>query len=101
MTVGAVAAIKAAGLVPGKDVKIYSMGANKTGLQQLKEDVFDESTALDPYDEAYYAAVALVMALKGSPVNGYVNEAQLPRITEGPGTILITKQNEGKFEANW
>jgi galactofuranose transport system substrate-binding protein len=101
MSLGATAAIKAAGLVPGKDVQIYSMGANARGLKQLQEGVFAESTVLDPYDEAYYAAVALIMALQGAPVNGYVNEAQLPRITDGPGTILITKQNEGKFKANW
>jgi galactofuranose transport system substrate-binding protein len=101
MSLGAVAAIKAAGLVPGKDVIIYSMGANARGLKQLEDGVFAESTVLDPYDEAYYAAVALMMALEGVPANGYVNEAQLPRVTEGPGTILITKQNEGKFKANW
>jgi galactofuranose transport system substrate-binding protein len=101
MSLGAVAAVKAAGLTPGKDVKVYSMGANARGLKQLEEGVFEESTVLDPYDEAYYAGVAVVMALEGVAVKGYVNEAQLPRITEGPGTILITKQNQGKFKANW
>jgi galactofuranose transport system substrate-binding protein len=101
MTQGALAAVKAAGLVPGKDVKIYSMGANSRGLKQVEEGAFDESTVLDPYDEAYYASVALIMALEGAPVNGYVNEAQLPRVTEGPGTILITKENQGKFKSNW
>ncbi len=101
MTLGAVAAIKAAGLVPGKDVKIYSMGANSRGIKQLEEGVYESSTVLDPYDEAYYAAVALVMALDGEPPNGYVNEAQLPRVTEGPDTIIITKQNLAKFKSNW
>ncbi len=101
MSLGAVAAIKAEGLEPGKDVMVYSMGANARGLKQLEDGVFEETTVLDPYDEAYYAAVALVMALQGNPVNGYVNEAQLPRVTEGPGTILITKKEIGKFQANW
>jgi ABC-type sugar transport system substrate-binding protein len=101
MTLGAVAAIKAAGKVPGKDVLIYSDAVGKLGMKQLEDGVFNESTIVLPYDEAYYAAVALVMALSGQPVNGYVNEADLPRITDGPDTLIITKENMGKFTPNW
>jgi galactofuranose transport system substrate-binding protein len=101
MTLGAVAAIKSAGLVPGKDVLIYSDGANKLGIKQIRDGAFNETTILDPYDESYYAAVAVVMALSGQPLNAYINEADLPRITEGPGTLLITKTNVDKFTPNY
>jgi ABC-type sugar transport system substrate-binding protein len=98
MSVGAVAAIKAAGLVPGKDVKIYSTAANSLGLQQINDGVYNESTVLLPYEEGYYSVVALVMALEGQPVNGYINLADMPAVTDGPGTILITKANADKFK---
>jgi galactofuranose transport system substrate-binding protein len=101
MTLGAVAAIKSAKLVPGKDVLIYSDAVNKLGMKQLEDEVFNESTIVLPYDEAYYAAVALMMALAGQPVNAYINEANLPRITEGPDTLIITKGNASKFKPNW
>ena len=73
MSVGAVAAIKAAGLVPGKDVKIYSTAANSLGLQQIAAGIYNETTMLLPYEEGYYSAVAMMMALAGQPINGYVN----------------------------
>jgi galactofuranose transport system substrate-binding protein len=101
MTLGAVAAIKSAGLTPGKDVLIYSDAANTLGMRQIAEGIFNETTIVLPYDEAYYAAVALVMALSGQPVNGYINEADLPRIVDGPDTLVITKANADKFQPNW
>lgn len=63
--------------------------------------MFNELTVLDPYNEAYYGAVALMMALAGEPVNGYIYEANLPRITEGPGTVIITKANLSKITPNF
>jgi ABC-type sugar transport system substrate-binding protein len=101
MTLGAVAAIKAAGLVPGKDVLIYTDAVGKLGKKLIEDGTFNESTIVLPYDEAYYAAVALIMALAGQPVNGYINEADLPRITEGPDTLIVTKENVAKFTPNW
>jgi ABC-type sugar transport system substrate-binding protein len=101
MTLGAVAAIKAGGLVPGKDVLIYTDAVGKLGKKLIEDGTFNESTIVLPYDEAYYAAVALIMALAGQPVNGYINEADLPRITEGPDTLIVTKENVAKFTPNW
>jgi ABC-type sugar transport system substrate-binding protein len=101
MSVGAVAAIKGAGLTPGKDVQIYSVAANALGLQQIGGGVYNETTMLLPYEEGYYSAVAMMMALAGQPVNGYVNLKDLPSVTEGPGTILITKANADKFTPKW
>ena len=101
MSLGALAAIKKAGLKPGVDVLIFNAGANGRGVKKILEGEFNESTVEDPYNESYYAAVALIMALEGDPPNGYINEAHLPRITRGTGSILITKQNIDKYEANW
>ena len=101
MSLGALAAIKKAGLKPGVDVLIFNAGANGRGVKKIIEGEFNESTVEDPYNESYYAAVALVMALEGDPPNGYINEAHLPRITRGSGSILITKQNIDNYEPNW
>jgi ribose transport system substrate-binding protein len=101
MTLGAVAAIKSAGLTPGKDVLIFSDGLNKIAAKNIEDGVFNEATVLDPYNEGYYGAVALMMALAGEPLNAYVYEADLPRITEGPGTVIITKENLGKIVPNF
>ena len=97
MMLGAAAAIEAAGLEPGKDVLLFSLGANGRGIQKIKEGVFNETTVAIGYEESYYASVALVMALQGQAVNAYINEAHLPTVTEGPGSILITKTNVDKF----
>lgn len=101
MTLGAVAAIKAAGLVPGKDVLIYSDAVNALGKKQIEAGVFNESTIVLPYDESYYAAVAMVMALVGQPVNAYINEKDLPRITGTVGTLIVNKDNVQLYTPNW
>ena len=54
-----------------------------------------------PYEEGYYSAVAMMMALAGQPVNGYINLKDLPSVTDGPDTILITKANADKFKPKW
>jgi galactofuranose transport system substrate-binding protein len=101
MSLGVAAAIKAAGLTPGKDVKIYSMGGNAHGVQGVKEGTFEVTTAEDPQAEAYYGAIALVMAMEGHPVNAYVDLKDLPWLVEGTDTIFITKQNMSKYEPHW
>ena len=37
-----------------------------------------------PYQEAYYGAAALMMALDGKPINAYIDEALLPRSSIPP-----------------
>lgn len=101
MTRGVEQAITAANKKPGTDVRIYSIGATKDGVAKVKAGVYNESTMLLPWEEAYYAAVALIMALEGQPVKGYVSEAEMPRVTDGPGTIIITKANADKIEPNY
>ena len=59
----------------------------------MKAGTYNETTVLLPWEESYYAAVALIAALEGEPINGYINEADLPAVADGPGTIIITKEN--------
>ena len=56
-----------------------------------------QTTAYLPYQEAYYGAVALMMALEGKPINAYIDEALLPEIVNSTGTIFITKDNADKY----
>lgn len=100
MTRGAEQAIKAVGKKPGKDVRIYTTGATKDAVSKVKAGVYNETTIFLPFQESYYAAVALIMALEGKPVNGYINEAELPVVTK-LGSIFVTKKNAGKFKPNY
>ncbi len=54
-----------------------------------------------PYQESYYGAVALMMALEGKPINAHIDEALLPEITETTGTVFITKENADKYDPNF
>jgi ABC-type sugar transport system substrate-binding protein len=100
MTRGAEQAIVAAGKKPGKDVRIYSTGATKVGAQRVERGVWNETSIFLPFEESYYAAVALIMALEGKPVNAYVNEAEMPPVTE-LGSLYVTKQNAAAFRPNY
>jgi ABC-type sugar transport system substrate-binding protein len=100
MTRGAEQAIVAAGKTPGKDVRIYSTGATKVGVQRVKQGVWHETSIFLPFEESYYAAVALMMALQGKPVNAYVNEAHMPAVTE-LGSIYVTKSNADAFRPGY
>jgi ABC-type sugar transport system substrate-binding protein len=100
MTRGAEQAIKAAGKRPGKDVRIYTTGADKDAVSKVKSGVYNETSIFLPFEESYYAAVALIMALEGQPVNGYVNEAELPAVTK-LGSIFVTKKNASRFKPNY
>jgi ABC-type sugar transport system substrate-binding protein len=100
MTRGAEQAIVAAGKKPGKDVRIYSTGATKVGVERVKQGAWNETTIFLPFEESYYAAAALVMALEGKPVNAYVNEAEMPPVTT-LGSLYVTKQNAARFRPNY
>jgi hypothetical protein len=66
----------------------------------VKSGVYSETSIFLPFEESYYGAVALIMALEGKPVNGYVNEAELPAVTK-LGSIFVTKQNADTFKPNY
>ena len=100
MTRGAEQAIVAAGKQPGKDVRIYSTGATKVGVQRVRRGTWNDTAIFLPFQESYYAAVALIMALQGKPVKAYVNEAEMPAVTK-LGSIYVTKQNAARFRPNY
>jgi ABC-type sugar transport system substrate-binding protein len=100
MTRGAEQAIIAAGKKPGKDVRIYSTGATRVGVQRVKQGAWNETMIFLPFQESYYAAAALIMALEGKPVNAYVNEAGMPPVTK-LGSLYVTKQNAARFRPNY
>jgi ABC-type sugar transport system substrate-binding protein len=100
MTRGAEQAIRAAGKTPGKDVGIYSTGATRIGVQRVEQGTWNETSIFLPFQESYYAGVALVMALEGKPVNAYVNEAEIPAVTK-LGSIYVTRRNAAAFHPNY
>ena len=100
MTRGAEQAIKAVGKAPGKDVRIYTTGATKDAVSKVRSGVYNETSIFLPFEESYYAGVAMIMALDGKPVNGYVNEAELPPVTK-LGSIFVTKKNADQFKPNY
>ena len=100
MTVGAEQAIIDAGKKPGKDVRIYSTGATTVGIKRVEQGAWNETMIFLPYQESYYAAVAMIMALEGKPVDAYVNEAEMPPVTK-LGTLFVTKHNAAKYHPNY
>jgi ABC-type sugar transport system substrate-binding protein len=81
-------------------VRIYSTGATKVGVQRVERGAWNETTIFLPFEESYYAAVALIMALEGKPVNAYVNEAEMPPVTD-LGSLYVTKQNAAQFRPSY
>ena len=67
----------------------------------MKSGLWSSTTAYLPYQEAYYGAAALMMALEGKPINAYIDEALLPEIVDTTGTIFITKDNVDKYTPNY
>lgn len=98
MSRGIEQAIASSGKKPGTDVRIYSAGANMGSVKKLKEGTMNASLALLPYDEGYYSTVALIMAMEGSPVNGYVDESWLPQVMDSTKTPLITPANVDQWK---
>jgi len=95
---GVVKAIEQAGKKPGTDVRIYSNGADKTGVGLLKEGRMTESTLLLPYEEGNYAMEQMIRFLQtGKKTPGTVWLPMAPIVKEGPGTMFITKENADKW----
>ncbi|WP_424987194.1 sugar ABC transporter substrate-binding protein [Microbulbifer sp. S227A] len=97
MTRGVVQAVSSAGKTPGEDVRIYSVGGTSDGISRVRSGSYSGTTILLPYEESYYGAVAAVMAVQGEAPNGYIDEARLPAVTGGPGTIFIDAGNADSF----
>jgi ABC-type sugar transport system substrate-binding protein len=100
MTRGAEQAIVADGKKPGQDVRIYSTGATRVGVQRVEQGTWNGTMIFLPFQESYYASVALIMALEGKPVNGYVDEADMPPVTN-LGSLHVTKQNAARSDPDY
>jgi len=100
-TRGVEQAVVAAGKEPGKDVLIFSGGGTKLGLEKVKSGKWAFTYAWLPYQEAYYGAVALIMALEGHPINAFVDEALMPAVVETTGTPVITAANADEYHPNY
>ena len=98
MSRGVEQAVIAAGKTPGKDINIFSGGATKVGVDKVKSGKWASTMAYLPYHEAYYGAVALMMALDGKPINAYIDEELLPEIVNTTGTVFISKANVDKYQ---
>jgi ABC-type sugar transport system substrate-binding protein len=98
MSRGVEQAVIAAGKTPGKDVSIFSGGATKVGVDKVKSGKWASTMAYLPYEEAYYGAVALMMALDGKPINAHIDEALLPEIVNTTGTVFISTDNVDKYK---
>jgi galactofuranose transport system substrate-binding protein len=98
MSRGVEQAVIAAGKTPGKDINIFSGGATKVGVEKVKSGKWASTMAYLPYQEAYYGAVALIMALDGKPINAHIDEALLPEIINTTGTVFINKANVDKYK---
>jgi len=98
MSRGVEQAVVAAGKIPGKDVSIFSGGATKVGVEKVKSGKWASTMAYLPYQEAYYGAAALMMALDGKPINAYIDEELLPEIVNSTGTGFISKANADKYK---
>jgi ribose transport system substrate-binding protein len=98
MSRGVEQAVIAAGKAPGKDINIFSGGATKVGVDKVKSGKWASTMAYLPYHEAYYGAVALMMALDGKPINAYIDEELLPEIVNTTGTVFISKANVDKYQ---
>jgi galactofuranose transport system substrate-binding protein len=98
MSRGVEQAVVAAGKTPGKDIAIFSGGATKVGVEKVKSGKWGFTMAYLPYQEAYYGAAALMMALDGKPINAHIDEALLPEIVNSTGTVFIDKDNVDKYK---
>src|SRR5258707_896654 len=98
MSRGVEQAVVAAGKTPGKDISIFSGGATKVGVEKVKSGKWASTMAYLPYQEAYYGAAALMMALDGKPINAYIDAELLPEIVNSTGTVFINKDNVDKYK---
>ena len=102
MTRGCESGALAVGADLGGSVKIYSVGGTILALEKLKAGLWEKSTVLLPFEEAYYTSVALMRyLLTGEATPGWSNLGETPTVTNGPGTIFISKDNADKLKPNY
>ncbi|MFF2298293.1 sugar ABC transporter substrate-binding protein [Arthrobacter sp. NPDC058127] len=102
MTRGVEQAVHDAGKIPGKDVRIYSVGGTTAGVAKVTGGAWTSTSVLLPYEESSYGVAQLVRALSsGENTPGFAYLAQAPAVTQGPGSIFITAANASKFHPEY
>ena len=102
MTRGVEEGIRAAGLVAGEDVRIYSVGGTEYGTERVIEGAWTSTSVLLPYEESYYGVVQLAHSIEtADPTPGFTYLAESPVIVDGPGTIFITSDNAADFDPEY
>ncbi len=99
---GVAQAIEQSGKKPGSDVRIYSNGADKTGIKLIDEGRITESTLLMPYEEGNFAMEQMIRFLiTGKKTPGTAWLPMAPIVKEGPGTMFITKENASEWKPEY
>jgi ABC-type sugar transport system substrate-binding protein len=102
MTVGAVQAIVDAGLVPGRDVHVHSVGGSAAAVAEVATGRWDGTAVLLPYDESYFGVTQLMRKLStGEDTPGFAYLAEAPAVVDGPGSVFLTSANVARFEPQW
>jgi galactofuranose transport system substrate-binding protein len=102
MMTGVIQAIKQAGKQPGTQIRIYSNGADKTGVGLIQSGQLTESSVLMPYEEGNYAMYQLIRFLVAKQKTpGTVFLADSPVVKKGPGTITVTKSNVDRWKPEY
>jgi ABC-type sugar transport system substrate-binding protein len=98
MTRGVEQGVTAAGKVPGQDVKVFSVGGTKDALDRVGKGTWTGTSILLPYEEAYYPVVQLARFFAtGEATPGFTNLGEAPTVTDGPGSLYLTKDNASSF----
>jgi ABC-type sugar transport system substrate-binding protein len=101
MMTGVIRAVQQAGKKSGKDVRIYSNGADRSGVKLLKAGTMNETSILMPVEEASYAMHQLMRFLITKKKSGTVWLGEAPEVTNGPGSIYLTKRNLAKWKPEY
>jgi ABC-type sugar transport system substrate-binding protein len=74
MAMGAITAIKSAGLVPNRDVYVAGFDAIEEAVKAVREGTMALTITQAPYVEAYWSVLAAYLHLKKGwvPVTGYI-----------------------------
>lgn len=98
MTNGVQQAVEAAGLEPGSDVRIFSIGGTKDGVDRVAAGKWTGTTILLPYEESYYGFVQLARAMAtGEATVGFTFLGEAPAVLDGPGTIFVSSDNAARY----
>lgn len=102
MTRGVEEAVSSAGLAPGEDVRIYSVGGTIDGVARVADGRWTETSVLLPYEESSYGVTQLAKAIAtGEDTPGFAYLALAPTVVDGPGSIFITADNAAEFEPRY